>query len=59
VRAVDVRRAVSAAGRLRTGSAAAVGNRQMNVPVSLRECSETCGKTDGGSGKNPKVKSSN
>ena len=41
------------------GFAAAVESRQMNVPVSLRECSETCGKTDGGSGKNPKVKSSN
>jgi len=54
---VDVRRAVSAAGRLKMGFAAAAGSRQMNVPVSLRECSETCGKLTAVQVENPKVKS--
>jgi len=39
------------------GFAAAVENRQMNVPVSPRECSETCGKLTAVQVENPKVKS--
>ncbi len=54
---VGVRRAVSAAGQSRMGFAAAVENRQMNVPVSPRECSETCGKLTAVQVENPKVKS--